>query len=197
MTVCIAAICEAGHTIVLAADRELAVSYTSAEFDGKWLPLYDDWSIAISGTVHHATHVVSAARRLRKDMETTMSWDVQTFLAKAYRQARMATAEARFLANRGWTLDEFVKNGGRQMPVDTYATIDAQMSLYNFDADLLVAGYGKDDLGPSIISVTNPGVTSDHTKLGFRCIGSGATAAQMSLFSREYSWRFSVEKAVY
>ena len=197
MTICIAAICEGGHTILVAADRELGVSYTSAEFEGKWHHLYDNWSIGIAGTVHHATDVIARARHLRGEMDSTMALDVQSCLAKAYRKARMEKAEARFLANRGWTLNDFVKVGGKQMPPDTYATVDAQISLYNFDADLLVAGFGPGDLGPAILSAVNPGVTNDHSKLGFWCIGSGSTAAQMSLFSREYSWRFSVEKAAY
>jgi hypothetical protein len=197
MTICIAAICEAGHTIILAADRELGNTFTSAEFDGKWLHLYDQWSIGISGTVHHATDVVSAGRRLKNELESTANFDVQNSIMKAYRQARMAKAEARFLGNRGWSMSEFKTIGSTKITPETYATIDAQIAMYNFDTDLLIAGFGKGDAGPSIMSVTNPGVCNEHSKIGFWCVGSGATASQMSLFSREYSWHFSAEKAAY
>jgi 20S proteasome alpha/beta subunit len=50
---------------------------------------------------------------------------------------------------------------------------------------------------PSILTVSNPGVCVDHSKLGFWCIGSGSTAAQMSLFNRDYSWNLPVEHAAY
>jgi hypothetical protein len=79
----------------------------------------------------------------------------------------------------------------------TFATIDAQISLYDFGAELIVAGFGRDDEGPSILTVKNPGIVVDHTQIGFWCIGSGATAAQMSLFARTYSWSATPEMAAF
>jgi hypothetical protein len=45
--------------------------------------------------------------------------------------------------------------------------------------------------------VRNPGIAVDHSKIGFWCIGSGATAAQMSLFFRNYTFTLSPEEAAY
>jgi hypothetical protein len=55
---------------------------------------------------------------------------------------------------------------------------------------------GGDGL-PCILTAANPGIVTDHTKLGFWCIGSGSILAQASMFNRDYSWTFSVEKAAY
>jgi 20S proteasome alpha/beta subunit len=198
MTICIAAICESGRTIVVGSDRELGIGFTSAEFhDGKWLHLYDRWSIGFSGTVSNATDVILMARRAEKQLESHASFDVSESIAKAYQKARLRTAAARFLANRGWTIEDYRQFGAKQLPPDTYATIDAQISVYNFDADLILAGFGEEDLGPSILTVKNPGVCIDHSKIGFWCVGTGSTAAQMSLFSREYAWSCSPERAAY
>ena len=106
-------------------------------------------------------------------------------------------AEAKYLSSRGWTLDDFRNFGAAKLPPTTYATIDAQLSVFDFKVELILAGFGEGDDTASILTVTNPGVCTDQTKLGFWCIGSGATAAQMSLFAREYSWSFSGPKAAY
>jgi 20S proteasome alpha/beta subunit len=199
MTVCIAAVCEAGSTLVLAADREMGVGFTSAEFhDGKWHPLYPDWNVGISGLVTNATDVIAEARKDKPQSKTIA--DVQGAIEHAYRRARLAKAEGEFLSGRGWTLKEFKETGSSRLSTTTYATLDARIAAYDFGADLIVAGFGEhwgNQVGPSILTVRNPGVCVDHSKIGFWCVGSGSTAAQMSLFAREYSWAFSPEKAVY
>jgi hypothetical protein len=147
--------------------------------------------------VSNATDVIAEARRLRPEMESTAVWEVKSSVARAYRQARLATAEAKFLGNRGWTLADFKKLGAAQMSASAYASVDAQIAFFDFNADLIFAGYDKDDEGPSILTITNPGVCVDHTKLGFWCVGSGSTAAQMSLFERQYVWSLPAEDAAY
>jgi hypothetical protein len=198
MTICIAAICENGHAIVVAADREVGIQITASELlDGKFHHLFGQWSIGISGTVTNATDVIGAARKLRPTLQSLSVLDTRTAVEKAYRQVRLARAEGRFLANRGWTLDEFKAVGSSKLPPTTYASIDAQISFFDFEADLIIAGFGEGDDGPSILTVRNPGLCVDHSKLGFWCVGSGSTAAQMALFARNYSWNEPVEKAAY
>jgi hypothetical protein len=201
MTICIAAICDHGHAVVLCADREVGIEITSAEMIGKFLPLFGDhgwnkeWAIGIAGTATNATDVIGTVRR--KKLSSFPSYDVRAAVEQGYREARLARAEALHLANRGWTLKEFNAVGAARMSAGTYAQIDARIAAFDFNTDLIFAGFGEEDLGPSIMSVTNPGVCTDHTVLGFWCIGSGSTAAQVTLFSRSYSWSFTPEQAVY
>ena len=115
----------------------------------------------------------------------------------AYQRARMAAAEGRFLANRGWTLEQFKASGAKDMLPTTYTSIDLRIAEFDFDASLIIAGFGEGDPGPSVLTIRNPGICIDHTKLGFWAIGSGATLAQTSLFYRRFSWNFSLEKAIY
>jgi hypothetical protein len=198
MTICIAAICERGRAIIACGDRQLGINITSADFDdGKWHQIYPGWIVGIAGTVVNAVDVLKHGTRMAGEMESNSAWDVQSAIAKAYRQARLRTAEAKFLSNRGWTLDDFRNLGAAKLPPSTYATIDAQISFFDFSADLILGGFGEGDGTASILTVTNPGLCNDQTRLGFWCIGSGATAAQMSLFSREYSWSFSAPQAAY
>jgi 20S proteasome alpha/beta subunit len=199
MTICIAAICDAGQTIVTAADREYGVGFTSGEFDDpKIMPLFGKWSIAIAGKVAESTEVMGAIRSLEKapsgDDGTPL--DIMAMAEKGYRKVRLAKAEGSFLATRGWSLDDFRQFGAQRMPPTTYGTIDAQFSLFDLGVELLIAGFDRDQFA-SVLTVKNPGMCVDHSKLGFWCIGSGATLAQTSMFARNYSLRWSVEKAAY
>jgi hypothetical protein len=125
--------------------------------------------------------------------------DVRSLLEKSYRSARLARVESELLSPRGWTLQEFKDYGKQKLPDSTYATIDARMALFDFGAELIASGWGADETEsyPSVITIKNPGVCVDHSRLGFWCIGSGATAAQMSLFSRNYSPDMKLEEALY
>jgi hypothetical protein len=202
MTICIAAICENGKAIVTASDREFGVGFTSAEFeDAKIMPLFHEhnpgnWVVGLSGDVSHATEVLGALRLLQDRLEGYDWHDIQDLLEKSYRRIRMEKVEGEVLAPRGWTLDRFQGEGAKLLPPATYASIDTRISIYDLGASLIVGGFGTDGL-PFILTVRNPGIVTDHTKLGFWCIGSGSTLAQSSLFSRNYSWSFSVEKAAY
>jgi 20S proteasome alpha/beta subunit len=196
MTICIAAICDLGRTIVLAADKEFGIGYTSAEFpDGKFHPLYPDWAIGLADNVSNATDVIGGARAA--ELESRSVKHVRPAVEKAYRTARLARAEGEFLASRGWTLKDFQDFGSTKLPITTYSRIDTELAGYNFHAQLIVAGFGEGDAGPSIFTVTNPGVAVDNSKLGFWCIGSGQTAAQISLFGRKFSFTLSTEQAAY
>src|ERR1700722_928052 len=106
MTICIAAICERGRGIIACGDRQLGISITSAEFDdGKWHRLYPGWTVGIAGTVVNAVDVLKYGTRMAGDLESKSAWDVQHAIANAYQTARLRTAEAKFLSNRGWTLE--------------------------------------------------------------------------------------------
>ena len=168
MTIAIAAICDKGHALVVAADREIGIGISSTDLpDGKWHHLFGNWSIAISGNVTNATDVLAAARRLQPELQSLSVQEVRYALERAYREMRLACAEGRYLAGRGLTLKDFRDSGTTKLPATTFANIDAQISLFDFNTDLIVAGFGEGDGGPSIVTVTNPGVCVDHTKWDF------------------------------
>jgi len=201
MTICIAAVCDHGRTIILAADTEVGLGYTSTEMaDGKFLSLftsYKQWSVGLSGTIQYATDVLHHFRKFEDDLKGLSVQDIRPALEKAYRNARLAIAEGLYLAPTGWTLDEFKDRGTKDMPITKYNSIDNRIVSLEYDASLLVAGFGKDDLGPSILTIRNPGISTDQSKLGFWSIGSGSTLAQSSLFYRKYSWGMPLDEALY
>ena len=198
VTICIAAMCENGKALILCGDAEVGVGFTATELGkAKWGPFGPGWNIGISGTVSHAVEVISWGTKLGPKSPSNSLFDVKSLLENCYRKARLSKAEGEYLASRGWTLQDWIDSGRAKMPEATYANIDARIALFDFGADLIAAGWGDDDDIASIITVKNPGVCADHTRLGFWCVGSGSTAAQMSLFSRNYSPEISLEQAAY
>jgi 20S proteasome alpha/beta subunit len=198
MTICIAAICQGGKSVVLASDTEVGTGISSTNLPAsKWGPLYSNWSIGIAGSVAMGSDVVGAAVAHEKEMTEFGLSDIRTALEACYRKTRMAKIEAEYLATRGWTLQEFKEHGTSKLPPTTFSNIDARMAVYDLGAEFIVAGYEEADGFPSIVTVANPGISVEHTRLGFWCIGSGATAAQMSMFARNYSYEMSTEEAAY
>ena len=70
----------------------------------------------------------------------------------------------------------------------------SKMERYDLGADLLVVGF---DDAAHIYTVENPGISKDHTGLGFWAIGSGAPAAIANLFARKCSFYCHVEEVLY
>jgi 20S proteasome alpha/beta subunit len=198
MTICIAAFCEGGKGLVLCGDKQLGVGFTSANFpSGKFGQIYDQWSIGLSGTIANALDVFDEAVRGRHKLSSFSSYEVRSAIELAYKRARLHQAEVKFLGNRGWTLNDFVDHGAAKLPPSTFANIDAQIATFDYNTDLIIAGWGNADAEWSVFTIANPGISTDHSKLGFWCIGSGAVAAQMALFARAYSPDFSIESAIY
>lgn len=196
MTVCIAAICDNGNAIVTCADRQVGLGFTSTDFkDGKFRHLYGKWIAGIAGTVTNAAEVIGEAMLHEQALASYAVHDVVPAVERAYRSVRLRKAEAQHLANRGWTLDEFKNEGAAKLPSSTYAGIDARIAQFDLGASLLIAGFSEKI--PIIATVRDPGTAVDHTILSFWCIGSGSTAAQMSLFARNYVQSMSCEEAAY
>ncbi len=141
--------------------------------------------------------VIARALRANPTLPSFESVDVRSMIERSYREVRMGRVEAELLQTRGWTLQEFKDFGRQKLSEGIYANIDARMAIYDLGAELICSGWGEDEVYPTILTIKNPGVCIDHSRLGFWCIGSGATAAQMSLFSRNYSPDMNVENALY
>jgi hypothetical protein len=118
MTCCVAAICENGKAIVMAADKMIGMGYVEGEPDiTKVRELWKDcWVLFAGDDIPPVFDVIDRAKQnlsgrgigadRTADMATVM-WAVQT----ALESKRMADAVAVHLTPVGWTLMEFNKAG--------------------------------------------------------------------------------------
>ena len=196
MTIGIAALCDYGNTIVLCADREFGAGFTSGESrTGKHNSFGENWSVTYAASnVSPAFEGIMAARPLVMKLEDRVWHDVMPSVENGYRKVRNSKAEALFLSSWGETAASFHATGKERIPEMVYAAVQNKMERYDRGADLLVVGF---DDAAHIYTVKNPGISADHTGLGFWAIGSGAPAAIANLFSRQCSFHCHVEEVLY
>jgi hypothetical protein len=170
MTIGIAAVCDNGQTIVLAADREFNLGMTSGESKaGKHNNFGINWYVAYAASsVPYAFEVIMTSRPMVLALQDKVWHDVVAAVEQGYRKVRNAKTEALYLASWGETAAEFHTNGKDRIPAADYTDIRNKMAAFDLGADLLVAGF--DDTA-RIFTVRNPGVRQDHTGLGFGQLG--------------------------
>jgi hypothetical protein len=196
MTIGIAALCDNGNTIVLCADRQFSAGFTSGESrTGKHNNFGDNWQVAYAArNVPYAFEVIMTARPSVLELEDKVWHDVMPAIERGYQKVRNAKTEAFFLRSWGETAESFYSTGKDRLAETLYLSAQSKMERYDLGADLLIAGF--DDTG-RIFTVENPGVSKDHTGLGFWAIGSGAPAAIANLFARQCSFHCHVEEVLY
>ena len=196
MTIGIAAICDSGRTVVLAADRQFSAGFTSGESKaGKMNNFGRDWYVAFSAkNTPNAFEAIMEGRLIVAGLDDRVWHDVMPAIERGYQKVRNSKTEALYLASLGETSEAFHASGKDRIPETVYAAVQHTMRNYDLEADLLVVGF--DDTS-HIYTVRNPGISQDHTALGFWAIGSGAPAALASLFARKCSFHCHVEEVLY
>jgi hypothetical protein len=188
MTVCIAAICDSGKAIVVAADRMFTNPGLSVEFETEEQKIEQLAARCVAlaaGNSVHATEVLEAVRlRLGGNPNPPFN-QVVTFLQEAYATIRARKAyETIIFPALGADFQQYRAVG---MPLPSYLEKQQQVfqqmvmfcQQYTLGVDFLVAGL--DDGGAHLAHVANPGTVSQLQKLGHAAIGSGGGHAMMRL----------------
>ncbi len=199
MTVCVATLCEDNKALVFGTDREIGLSYVKGELGTqKVRKVHKNWAMMIAGNDIAPAYDVSRYAQLEFQNEEPPIRldDAIKCMTNAFKKKRIEDAEALYLAPRGWTLDEFKKDGHARMPLPLYMQIDSQLERNELQITLLVAGF--DDFGRGhIFTVHDPGIAERHDAFGFHSIGSGGVNATNMLFYRKASPNMKISKALY
>lgn len=188
MTVCIAAICEKGKSIVVAADRMFTspppVNIEFESDESKIEHFLDGIVVLPSGNTAIVTEILDAAKEKMSGKATTMS-EVGELIRTGYETIRARKAEENvaipmvgsdFITARasGRTLPDYLELQG-----GIYQGIVAQSFQFNLGTELLLAGIDRN--GSRIAAITHPGSIFWLDKLGYGATGSGAIHAVSSL----------------
>lgn len=205
MTVCIAAICDSGQRVVVAADRMFTAGPPlNVEFEpplSKIQPIGSNCLILGAGNSIYATEVVA---RIKDEMSTTVSahiLNVANAAKSAYVQFREEKIEESIIeAAFGADLRKFRSTGGT-LPnylaahAGFFQQVIIQSSNYNLGLDLIVTGV--DVSGGHIYYLVHPGSLSSFDKLGYNCIGSGGQHAALRFSLGRYTPERSLAEALY
>src|SRR5258706_1487663 len=199
MTVCIAAICYNGKSIVVSADRMFTASAPlNLEFEppiSKIELLSPRCIVMVAGTSLSAAEIIDTAR---EKIANTGGQVLQIALAArdVYSNLRNAKIDEQILsAQLGPDFSLFRSKGGTlpaylQAQPAIYQQMVIQTSQFNLGVDLLLAGC--DDNSSHIYHLTHPGSLTAFDKLGYNAIGSGAIHAMVTLHLGEQSPKSSL-----
>ncbi|HML18283.1 MAG TPA: hypothetical protein VK419_14735, partial [Bryobacteraceae bacterium] len=194
MTVCIAAICEAGAQIVVAADRMFTASFPlNLEFEpplSKIEQLSSKSLAMAAGSSLAAAEIIEATKERIAEVGGHV-FQIAIAARDAYTHLRNAKIDEQILnANLGPDFAAFRTRGGTlpaylQVQPAIYQQLVIQMSQFNLGVDVLIAGY--EDNGCHIYHLTHPGSLTAFDKLGYNAIGIGAIHAMVTLHLGEQS----------
>lgn len=190
MTVCIAALAESGRSIVCMADR--ALSYGELiQWDSdssKMFALRNGGVVIMFSGDEETTSrvlgkVIARENELGDDVAAT-----RAILEEEYREAIEEIIEAKFLAPRLLTRDDYIKAISLTSINSFIESIAKEVKSHEPGCSLLVCGFDKSDRA-FILHLDSPGVVTDMTITGFHSIGSGweksISKLQFSEFSRK------------
>jgi 20S proteasome alpha/beta subunit len=188
MTVCIAAICDDGKAIVVAADRMFTTPGISVEFETeeqKIEQLADNCVALSAGNSAYATEVLGAVRQHLNANRSPWIAEVAEAVRVEYTATRHKKIdETIVMAMLGADFSTFRQRGGT---LATYLEKQQQMfqqitmmgNQYNLGVDIIVAGIDTETA--HISQITHPGSLFNLEKLGYATIGSGAIHAMTKL----------------
>lgn len=117
-------------------------------------------------------------------------------IASAYKEELKEEAEARVLGKFGLTVEHFLETGLAKFGEHAYHDLLRCIRDIEFDVEFLIAGFNAIKV-PQLLSISNPGIVRDHTRLGYSAIGIGGYIAMMSISSHGFTSHRTVEEAVY
>jgi 20S proteasome alpha/beta subunit len=196
MTICIAAICEKGSTLVLASDRAVT-SNLSIEFEhpGKKMTLLSEGCYAM--TAGDALAYTELFEEAQDEIAAHKAPSIKEIVAKVkacYQERRKAEIIENFLVPKGFNdFNDYYKAQKLLFP-DMIMAIQNQMDNYNYGLQILLAGISRGKA--HIYEIVDPGVSRCWDAMGYQAIGSGLPHALYTFIARNCNQDMSLEEVL-
>lgn len=185
MTVCIAACCDGGNSVVVASDRMLSAPFLTVEFDHQNTKIdqIDNRCVALSsGDALCVQDILQGGLGAANHLQNPSICTLAEQIKYQFCEVRKQKINDLILGPRGIDFDSFYKGGViNQFPRDLAMLLDNQVQKQSLGTTILVAGV--DSSGAHIYCVDDPGVMSCLDRLGYHAIGSGHRHAVLKLVS--------------
>jgi len=195
MTVCIGAICDDGHTAIIASDRMVTSNYPPIKFEHTRRKIFHLTDYCAALTAGDALKPISIIPKVKAFLGKNPSIEsIAEDAKKHYQVLRAEKAEEFFLNPRTITKEVFYTKGAGIFPPDLFNLIDSQFIRFDFGLDLLIVGV--DELGAHIYTVRNPGTIDCFNTLGFHAIGVGELHAVQVFIAHRYNKSYTMSEAI-
>ena len=189
MTVCIAAICDGGKSIVMAMDRMISTGYVSADVALKGVKVHRFWLGMYAGNnitrIDSIIDSVAVSLQSRDAPPTPGVAQVEDIFTASVQHETRSEAVAKILGVYGHTMETFLTKGREQFGDTVFADMKREIDDVTVDCQFLVAGFSPRtqpvDMEARLFAVIPPGTADSYTPVGFWSIGSGAHSALSSL----------------
>lgn len=197
MTVCIAAICEAGKAIVLAADAMITGEDLMIEYEfgsPKIKQLTDNCAVAAAGDASMETDLLRTVRKAISELKAPSMEMIVEKTREVYHALRTRAMEDQILLPHGLeSMDKFYETQ-KTMLEPVAKSIFNDIEDFDLELDLMIASVDRD--GAHIVVIEDPGTASTWDELAYNAIGSGYAHAETTLIMRDYDPLWSLAEAL-
>jgi hypothetical protein len=196
VTVCIAALADAGQSLVFACDSKLSLPEVSGDRVAlKCFPLSSRlqwWAMVAADEVSHVLPVIEEAYQggmIDLSEATNRHQNVERIFVSAYQAVRRRYVEDLVLKPIGLDFGEWKTAG---YAPDLMARIEA----VDIGCEFVIFGFDMGAFG-HIFTVGHPGVARNHNLTGYAAIGSGGYSALSSLLFNSVNSEMELPEVLY
>jgi hypothetical protein len=205
MTICIAAICNNGQAVVVAADRMFTAGPPlNLEFEppvSKLEQMTPGCLALAAGQSVYASEILRQARDVLHTEQGAKVLQITDICKRVFITFRNGKIEEQLInlnlgpdfalfRERGLSLPSYL-----QAQPGIYQNLVIQMNQFNLNVELMFAG--NDEAGGHIYHLTHPGTVLNYDKLGYNAIGSGGIHAMTALHLGKHSPKSSLSETIY
>jgi len=197
MTICIAAICEKGSSVVLATDSMLTNEALSIEFEHptkKMTRLSDSCIALTAGDALAHTELFDIVREEIIKLKAPSAPEIVGKIKECYQRIRKREIKEKILNPRGFSDFEDFYKAQQVLNPDIVMTIQNQIDNYDYGLEILVAGRSGNTA--HIYGISDPGTSKCFDAIGFHAIGSGQPHAINTLIARGCHQDTSLQEAL-
>lgn len=190
MTICIAALCEDGNGVVLAADHMItaAIPPMQYQFEKKEPVKIHQMGIGsfamFSGDVVVGTSVIQETAAAVLNNGITNVAGIADIAKNTFARKRLSAIEQQHFTPRGLNLEQYYANQHQLVPA-LVQLLDSALLETNLGVDFILAGWNGN--GYSIYAVADPSVATCLDAIGYHAVGSGSPHAFYGFLVEEYS----------
>lgn len=199
MTICIAALCNAGDGIVTASDHMLSTEDFSADDMAlKMESISKNWKAMFAA--EDLSYIVPVLDGTQKTLGSYLSEydldDVATAMQTSFLKERKKKTEVGILSPLGFTVESFASTGLKKLGAPLFRQLAQEIREVRLDVEFLVYGFDRNGDG-HIFSIRDPGEIKYRDRSGLWAIGTGKYRALSSLFFHSCSFLMPAELMVY
>ena len=197
MTICIAALCNKGQAVVVAADRMMSAHYLAIEFDhpSEKIDRIGDRCVAMSaGDVMAVTDVLSEGSRVSGQSTDPPINLIAESLKERFVEVRAKRLNDRVFQPRGLSFSSYYGIANK-LPSEIVMVLENEVQRFAIEVSMIVTGV--DNTGGHIYSIDDPGSSQCFDRLGYHAIGSGQRHALLTLVMLQHNPRVSLGQAAF